>query len=48
MNGEEAEDGFNVTGAGEIGATITLTDNSDNIIGTATVDTDGNWSIPVD
>ena len=48
VNGEEAEDGFNVTGAGEIGATITLTDNSDNIIGTATVDTDGNWSIPVD
>ncbi|WP_201546133.1 Ig-like domain-containing protein, partial [Psychrobacter sp. H7-1] len=48
VNGDEAEDGFNVTGTGEPGATIELTDGSGNVIGTTTVNPDGTWSVPVD
>ena len=48
VNGIEAEDGFVITGTGNFGDTITLTDSTDDIIGTAIVDINGNWSVLVD
>ncbi|MEN6670023.1 Ig-like domain-containing protein, partial [Psychrobacter sp. B38] len=48
VNGTEAAASFAVTGTGVSGDTITLTDGSNNILGTAIVDATGNWSINVD
>ena len=48
VNSQEAADGFNITGTGEVGAIITLTDETGDVIGTATVGADGIWSVPVD
>ena len=48
VNSQEAADGFNITGTGEVGAIITLTDATGDVIGTATVGTDRNWSVLVD
>ncbi|MGP9519796.1 MULTISPECIES: beta strand repeat-containing protein, partial [unclassified Psychrobacter] len=48
VDGDEAENGFDVTGTGEVDATIILTDEAGNVIGTTIVDAAGNWSIPVD
>jgi len=48
VNGDEAEEGFAITGTGEPGATITLTDGSGNVIGTGVVKPDGTWSVAVD
>ena len=48
VNGIEAKAGFNVTGTGNFGDTITLTDEANNVIGTAIVDATGNWSVTVD
>ncbi len=36
-----------VSGTGEPGATVTVTDGAGNTLGTATVDANGNWSVPV-
>ncbi|MER2163962.1 MAG: Ig-like domain-containing protein, partial [Psychrobacter alimentarius] len=48
INGTEAAASFAVTGTGVSGDTITLTDGSNNILGNAIVDADGNWSVNVD
>ncbi|MEZ7502651.1 Ig-like domain-containing protein, partial [Psychrobacter sp. Arc29] len=48
VNATEAAASFAVTGTGVSGDTITLTDGSNNILGTAIVDALGNWSINVD
>ncbi|MDX2374111.1 Ig-like domain-containing protein, partial [Psychrobacter sp. PP-21] len=48
VNGTEAAASFAVTGTGVSGDTITLTDGSNNILGTAIVDAAGDWSINVD
>ncbi|PKF54418.1 hypothetical protein CW748_15940, partial [Alteromonadales bacterium alter-6D02] len=50
LNADEATAGFNITGKGDVGATITLIlDSGTTLAGgnTATVDADGNWSIAV-
>ncbi|QOD11838.1 hypothetical protein IEE84_07895 [Psychrobacter sp. 28M-43] len=47
VNGDEAEAGFAITGTGEPGATITLTNGSSNVIGTSIVNSDGTWSVAV-
>ena len=50
INASEAEAGFNITGTGEPGATITITlEEPQTLAGgnTATVQNDGTWSIPV-
>jgi large repetitive protein len=46
INASESTNGFNLTGTGEVGATVTVT----GFVGaakTATVDGDGNWSIAI-
>ena len=49
VNAVEAGAGFNVTGTGTAGDTITLTNEAGAQIGDpATVDGDGNWSVAVD
>ena len=48
VNGTEAAASFAVTGTGVSGDTITLTDGSNNILGTAIVDAAGDWSINID
>ncbi len=48
VNGTEAAASFAVTGTGVSGDTITLTDGSNNILGTAIVNAAGDWSINVD
>ncbi|WP_352310869.1 Ig-like domain-containing protein, partial [Psychrobacter sp. W2-37-MNA-CIBAN-0211] len=48
VNGTEAAASFAVTGTGVSGDTITLTDGSNNVLGTAIVDAAGNWSVNVD
>ncbi|MGP9558663.1 Ig-like domain-containing protein, partial [Psychrobacter sp. AOP7-A1-24] len=48
VNTQEAAEGFNVTGTGEPGATITLTNEAYDVIGTATVGANGVWSVPID
>ena len=47
INASEAEDGFDITGTGEPGATITLAGPTLAGGNTATVQNDGTWSIPV-
>ena len=47
INASEAEDGFDITGTGEPGATITLAGLTLAGGNTATVQNDGTWSIPV-
>ena len=47
INAREAEDGFDITGTGEPGATITLAGPALAGGNTATVQNDGTWSIPV-
>jgi Ca2+-binding RTX toxin-like protein len=47
INASEAEDGFDITGTGEPGATITLAGPALAGGNTATVQNDGTWSIPV-
>ncbi|MBO1531904.1 Ig-like domain-containing protein [Psychrobacter sp. F1192] len=47
VNADEAAEGFNVTGTGTAGDTITLTNQADNLIGTAVVGANGKWSISV-
>lgn len=47
VNADEAAEGFNVTGIGTAGDTITLTYGTNNEIGTVTVGANGQWSIPV-
>ncbi|WP_372843081.1 BapA/Bap/LapF family large adhesin [Psychrobacter sp.] len=47
VNAEEADTGFNVTGTGVVGDTITLTNQAGDIIGIAIVDENNKWSIPV-
>ena len=39
-----AGDGASMSGTGEVGATITITDPTDVVIGTATVNADGDWT----
>ncbi|WP_370310399.1 BapA/Bap/LapF family large adhesin [Sphingobium abikonense] len=39
-----AGDGASMSGTGEVGATITITDPVDVVIGTATVNADGDWT----
>ncbi len=41
-------DGSAVTGTGEAGATITVTDATGTVLGTGTVDDDGNYSVTLD
>ncbi|MEB3755200.1 Ig-like domain-containing protein, partial [Acinetobacter sp. MD2(2019)] len=41
------DDGTEVTGKGEPGATVTIKDQDGNVIGTGVVDSDGNFTIPV-
>ncbi|WP_333613015.1 BapA/Bap/LapF family large adhesin, partial [Psychrobacter sp.] len=48
VNAEEADTGFNVTGTGTVGDTITLTNQAGATIGTAKVGLDNRWSINVD
>ncbi len=47
VNAQEADTGFNVTGTGVVGDTITLTNQAGDIIGIAIVDENNKWSIPV-
>ncbi|AGP49372.1 hypothetical protein PSYCG_09360 [Psychrobacter sp. G] len=47
VNAQEANTGFNVTGTGVVGDLITLTNQAGDIIGTAIVDENNKWSIPV-
>ncbi|MBO1517809.1 BapA/Bap/LapF family large adhesin [Psychrobacter halodurans] len=47
INADEAAEGFNVTGTGTAGDTITLTNQADDLIGTAVVGANGKWSISV-
>ena len=47
INASEAEDGFDITGTGEPGATITLAGPTLAGGNTAIVQNDGTWSIPV-
>ncbi|MEH0875418.1 Ig-like domain-containing protein [Pectobacterium cacticida] len=42
-----AEDGTTVSGNAEPGSTVTVTDASDNILGSAVVDADGSFSVPL-
>ncbi|MGE6246175.1 Ig-like domain-containing protein, partial [Psychrobacter proteolyticus] len=48
INADEAAEGFDVRGTGTAGDTITLFSESGNIIGTAIVDANNKWIIPVD
>ena len=48
VNGMEAEDGFAITGTGDFGDDVTLTNETGDVIGTAIVDISGNWSVLVD
>ncbi|MDH6086791.1 Ig-like domain-containing protein [Umezakia ovalisporum] len=50
VNATEAQAGFNITGTGEVGATVTLEFDSNRVLlsdNTAVVGADGNWSIAV-
>ncbi|MDH6082324.1 Ig-like domain-containing protein [Umezakia ovalisporum] len=50
VNATEAQAGFNITGTGEVGATVTLEFDSNRALlseNTAVVGADGNWSIAV-
>jgi len=50
VNNSEASAGFNITGTGEVGATITLSFDGNPALAsgnTATVDGSGNWSVAV-
>ena len=48
VNADEAVNGFNVTGTGAVGDTITLTNQAGDIIGTAVVGVNNKWSIAID
>ena len=40
-----ASDGSSIGGSGEVGATITLTDSNEAVLGTTVVDADGSWEL---
>ncbi|WP_241491664.1 Ig-like domain-containing protein, partial [Winslowiella iniecta] len=43
-----SEDGTTLSGKGEAGATVIVRDDEGNIIGTGTVDEDGNFTVDLD